>query len=351
MRRLSLAVPLCLALFGSGCGKSGGGNRITAGGATFIDPLMQKWMTEYKAAKGVEIDYTAKGSGYGISQVTGKSVAFGCSDAPMNKKELDAAAAAGGEIIHVPLTVGAVAVIYNLPGVPELKLSGPVLADIYMRKVTKWNEKPIADLNPGVALPDTPIVPVFRAEDSGTTATFTEYLAKVSDPFKTDVGVSKKPKWPAGGTGQQGSGGVAQHVKDNEGSIGYVEVSYALKSQVATAALKNKAGGFAKPDTAAVTAAADGASGEKPTSEPHSLHPLGISLTDAGGEKAYPIVGISYGMIFLNPPAAPGGAAAAEFLKWAVTDGQQYAADLGYAPLPKTLQAKCTELLNKVSAQ
>jgi phosphate ABC transporter phosphate-binding protein len=177
----------------SGCNKTGRGNRITAGGATFVDPLMQEWAKEYNKAAQVEIDYTAQGSGFGIKQTTDKNFAFGCSDAPMNKKEYDAATAAGGELIHVPLTIGAVAVVFNLPDVKDLQLSGDVLAGIFMRKITKWNDGAIAALNTGAKLPDLEITPVTRAEDSGTTSIFTEYLSKVNAEFKAQIGTSKKP--------------------------------------------------------------------------------------------------------------------------------------------------------------
>lgn len=339
------------SLAAAGCGSSTNRNatRVTAGGATFVDPIMQKWAGVYRKAKGTEIDYTKKGSGYGIQQVTAKNFDFGCSDAPMSKKETDEAAGQGGEVIHIPVAMGAVAVIYNLPEAKDpLKLSGTVVADIYRRKITKWNDKSIAELNPGVALPDKEIMPVYRAEDSGTTNIFSEYLAKSSPEFKTEIGVSKKPKWPAGGIGQEGSDGVTGHVQKTPYCIGYVEVLYAKKNKVSYALLKNKAGEFRGPESENVTAAAASAAGVKATAEPYSLHELTFSLTDADGKDSYPIGGVSYAILYKKQPKDK-GPAIVEFLKWAVTDGQQYAKDLEYAPLPADLSAKAVARLDQVT--
>ena len=333
----------------SGCNKSGSGGRITAGGATFVDPIMQKWAEEYNKVAKVDIDYAAQGSGFGIKQTTDKNFAFGCSDAPMNQKELDAAKAAGGDVIHLPVTIGAVAVVYNVPGVKELKLTGDLLAAIYLRKITNWNDPALALLNPG--LPDLAIVPVSRAEDSGTTSIFTEYLSKVNADFKKDIGTSKKPTWPQGGIGQQGSGGIASHVAANAGCIGYVELSFAKSAKLGYASIKNRKGNQVTPEADAVTAAADAASAEKPTTLPYTLHELTFSLTDTDGDKAYPIVGVSYALLFTKPPADKGGKLVAEFLKWVVTDGQKFAVEKDYAPLPEALRKKCVARLEKVAAE
>lgn len=334
-----------LALTGcSGCGSSN--TRINAGGATFVDPIMQKWAAEYRKAKGAEIDYIKKGSGYGIQQTIAKTLDFGCSDAPMSKKEVESAQ---GEVVHIPVTMGAVAVIYNVPELKEpLKLSGPVLADIYLRKITKWNDKAIADLNKGAPLPDKEITPVVRAEDSGTTNIFSEYLSKVSPEAKEKIGVSKKPKWPEGVLGQEGSDGVTGQVAKTPYGIGYVEVLYAKKNNVSTALMRNKANHFMPPEADHVTAAAAAAMATKPTAEPYSLHELTYSLTDADGEKAYPIAGVSYALLYKKQPSGK-GQAIVEFLKWVVSDGQQYAKELEYAPLPADLSAKAKARLDLVT--
>ena len=348
MRRF-LALTLLTLPLACGCGgKSSDAPRISAGGATFVDPIMQKWSGEYKKAKNVEIDYVAKGSGYGISNVTSKNIEFGCSDAPMNAKEVEAAKAAGGEVVHVPVAIGAVAVIYNLDGIKDLKLSGEVLAEVYLKKVTKWNDPKIAALNPGVALPDKDIAPVRRSESSGTTSIFTEYLSKRSADFKAKPGTSKDPKWPEGVEGKQGNDGIAEHVKNTAGTVGYVELAYAKKNGIAYATLLNKAGKPVAPDAASVTAAVEAAMKVKQDKEPYSLHPLSFSFTDADGDAAYPIVGASYAILFKKLPKDKGPVIVA-FLKWVVADGQKFAVELDYAPLPADLTKKADELLGTVT--
>ncbi|MFO0821814.1 MAG: phosphate ABC transporter substrate-binding protein PstS [Gemmataceae bacterium] len=354
MRISYLSVSGLLVAFSLGCGgcspKQGTAPRISAGGATFVDPIMQRWASDYKKAKNIEIDYVSKGSGYGISNVTAKTIDFGCSDAPMTAKEVEAAKTAGGEVIHIPVTLGAVAIVYNLPEVKDLKLSGEVVADIYLKKITKWDDAAIAKLNPGVALPaNREITPVARAESSGTSNIFTEYLSKRSSEFATKVGASKSPKWPVAGVlGKDGNDGVAGHVKDVAGTIGYVELAYAKKNGIAFAALLNKAGKPVLPDAAAVTAAVEAAMQQKQGKEPYSLHPLAFSFTDADGDTTYPIVGASYAMLFKKQPKDK-GPVIVEFLKWVVADGQQFAKELDYAPLPGDLTKKAQELLGTVT--
>jgi phosphate ABC transporter phosphate-binding protein len=354
MRRLFAfgLIILALPVVGgcSGCGKSAGAPRVSAGGATFVDPIMQKWSGEYKKVKNIEIDYVAKGSGYGISNVTSKNLEFGCSDAPMTAKEVEAAKAAGGEVIHVPVAIGAVAMIYNLEGIKDLKLSGEVLAEIYLRKITKWNDPKIAALNPGVALPDAPITPVARDQSSGTTNIFTEYLAKRSAEFAKAPGVSKSPKWPEGIAQKNENAGIAEFVKSTPNTIGYVELAFAKTNGIAYATLINKAGKPVNPDAASVTAAVDAAMKVKQDKEPYSLHPLTYSFTDAEGDAAYPIVGASYAILFKKQPKDK-GQVIVDFLKWVVADGQKLAADLHYAPLPDELSKKAAELLGTVTLE
>jgi phosphate transport system substrate-binding protein len=309
---------------------------------------MQKWSGEYRAAKKVEIDYVAKGSGYGISNMTSRTLDFGCSDAPMNAKEVEAAKAAGGEVVHIPVTLGAVAVIFNLPEVKDLTLSGEVLADIYLAKVRRWNDPAIARLNPGAALPDREITFVYRAESSGTTSIFTEYLAKRSAQFAQAPGSSKSPKWPAGGIGKEGNDGIAEHVKSNDGTIGYVELAYARRNGINYAKLVNRAGKPVSPDAAAVTASVESAMAVKQDKEPYSLHPLAFSFTDAEGDAVYPIVGASYAILFKKQPRDK-GPVIVEFLKWVVSDGQKFAAELDYAPLPAGLTKRAQEMLGTVT--
>ena len=351
MRRLSFVLfPIALAVAVGGCGGGGSGSvpRVSAGGATFVDPLMQKWAGEYRGTKKAEIDYVATGSGAGITNVTQKNIDFGCSDAPMNAKELEAAKAAGGEVLHVPVAIGAVAVVYNLDGVKDLKLSGEVLAEIYLRKVTKWNDPKVAALNPGVALPAADITPVCRAESSGTTNIFTEYLSKRSPEFAKSPGTSKSPKWPEGVAAKKENAGIADFVKGTPHTIGYVELAFAKTNNLPYATVVNKAGKPVAPDAASVTAAVDAAMKVPQEKEPYKLHPLAFSFTDAAGDAAYPIVGASYAMLFKKQPKDK-GPVIVEFLKWAVSDGQKLAADLHYAPLPAELTKKAQELLGTVA--
>ncbi len=351
MRFRLIALGLLTVLPLAGC--SGAGERptrISAGGATFVNPLMQKWAGEYRGATGVEIDYVAKGSGYGVEQMTARTIDFGCSDAPMKKDQLAAAREKGGEVVHVPLVMGAVAVVYNLHELRgrQLRLTGEAVADIYRRNLTRWDDPRIAALNPGVSLPGKDIVVVARAEASGTTNIFTEYLAQSSTAFKAEVGSGTKPKWPQGVTGQEQNDGVAGFVKDNAGTVGYVEVLFAKKNDLATALLRNKAGEWVGPEADAVTAAAEEAVKERPTAEPYSLHELTYPLTDAAGAKSYPVCGISYAVLYAKQPRDKGPAVVA-FLRWAVTDGQKFARGLEYAPLPAALRERAADRLGQIT--
>lgn len=349
-RLLALVVGFPLLLLSAGCsGCSKSSPRVSAGGATFVNPIMQKWSGEYKKAKNVEIDYVSKGSGYGIEQMTARTIDFGCSDAPMTAEQLATAKGKGGEVVHIPLTMGGVAVVYNLPEVAgkDLKLTGEVLADIFLRdpSVQKWNAPRIKELNPDLPLPDKDIVVVARAEKSGTSNIFSEYLAKVSN---NKIKASTKPDWPKGVIGQEGSDGVAGFVKGNPYTIGYVEVLFAKKNELGTAKLRNRAGQWVGPDADAVTAAAAEAMKTPPDKEPYSLHQLTYSLTNADGPQSYPISGISYAVLFAKQPKDK-GPVIVEFLKWATTDGQQFAKEMEYAPLPPDLQKKIAERLGQIT--
>jgi phosphate transport system substrate-binding protein len=244
--------------------------------------------------------------------------------------------------------MGAVAVAFNVPELAgkELKLTGDVLTDIYLRdaRVQKWNAKRIADLNPGLPLPDKDIVVVARAEKSGTSNIFSEYLSKVSGG---KIKASTRPDWAKGVIQQQGSDGVAGFVKANTYTIGYVEMEFAKKNQLGSAVLKNKAGQWVKPEADAVTAAAAEAMKVKQEKEPYSLHDLTYSLTDAAGEKSYPICGFTYAVLFAKQPKDK-GPTIVEFLKWATTEGQAQVTELSYAPLPEELRKKIQEKLGTV---
>ncbi|HEY8503508.1 MAG TPA: phosphate ABC transporter substrate-binding protein PstS, partial [Gemmataceae bacterium] len=270
---LFLSLPL-VALLALLAGRSCAGPdraRLNGGGSTFVEPIMKRWSSAFRGLTGVTVDYQGTGSGNGIQQMTEKTIDFGCTDAPMTAEQTAKAEAIGGPVVHVPLVIGSVAVVYNLPGVSELKLTGPVLADIYLGNITVWNDAAIAELNPGVALPDLAIAPVYRAESSGTTNVFKEYLGKVSEEFRRRFPASTAPTWTPGvGSGEKGNGGVANRVKDNAGTVGYVELTYATQNQIPVALLRNRAGRFVAPTPGAVTAAAEAAMGEEPKAEPYT---------------------------------------------------------------------------------
>jgi phosphate transport system substrate-binding protein len=310
---------------------------------------MEEWAYAYYQATGVEVDYQAKGSGNGIQQMTVGTLDFGCSDAPMKKSQWAEAKARGGEVIHLPIVLGAVVPIYNVPGVSEtLVFDGPTLAAIYLGQITRWNDPALQKLNPGVALPELPISPVYRAESSGTSNIFSEFLSKSSREFKEKVGVSTQPSWPTGvGTGERENAGVVGRIKVSPGTIGYVELRFAKMSGVAYGAVRNRAGSVVAASPESVTAAAASAIIKEPTDEPYSLHPLTYSLTDGEGEDAYPICGITYAIIYKRQQRFV-GQALKDFFWWCVHDGQAFAAKLDYAPLPaglvKRIEARLEEI-------
>jgi phosphate transport system substrate-binding protein len=328
---LALGVGL-LAL--PGCGGCGG-PRLTGGGSSFVNPMMLKWAAEYKAKKGVSVDYTSSGSGNGIKNMIGGQNQFGCTDAPMSEEQLQEA---GGPdaVIHVPLVMGAVVPIYNLEGVEGLKLTGEVLAEIFLGNIEKWNEKPIADLNPGVKLPDKPVAVVHRADGSGTSYIFTDYLSQVSEGWKKGPGKGTNPTWPKGDRfqGVNKNDGVAKAVSDTPGAIGYVELLYALQNEgkLKVALVSNAAGEYVPASLKSVTAAADAMLTE-------IKDDLRFSIVNPPKESkgAYPICGTVWAVAKVKQPNADKAKLLADFLRWCVTDGQGYAEALHYARLPEGL--------------
>jgi phosphate transport system substrate-binding protein len=300
---------------------------ITGAGATFPYPLYSKWFSEYnKLHPDIRFNYQSIGSGGGIRQVTDKTVDFGASDAPMTDEELSKAAS----VIHVPTVLGAVVVVFNVKGVEQLKLSPETLAGIFLGTVKTWNDPALAKENPGVSLPATPITVVHRADGSGTSAIFTDYLAKVSPEWKAKVGAGKSVKWPVG-LGGKGNEGVTGLVKQTGGTLGYVELAYANQNKLTTAALKNKAGHYVRPSIESTSAAAAGAA------IPADFR---ASLTDASGETAYPISAFTYLLVDTAPKDAAKAQALQKFLAWAVHDGQKLASPLDYAPLPPAVVSR-----------
>jgi phosphate transport system substrate-binding protein len=273
----------------------------------------------------VEINYQSQGSGAGIRHVTAQTVFFGATDGPMTSDQL---LAAPGKILHFPTVLGAVAPVYNIPNVrSELKFNGPVLADIFLGKITKWSDPAIAKLNTGVTLPNTDITVVHRSDGSGTTYIWVDYLAKISPEWKGKVGVGQSPNWPTG-IGGKGNEGVAGLVTQTPGSIGYVELIYALQNKISYGEVQNMAGEFVKASVESVTAAAAEAVAKMPAD-------FRVSITNAPGKGAYPISSFTWLLLYENAKDKAQAKIMVDFVKWALTDGQKFAPPLGYAPLPE----------------
>jgi len=301
---------------------------INGAGATFPYPLYSKWFSEYaKVDPSAEFNYQSIGSGGGIKQITEQTVDFGASDKPLSDAELQAAAASGGKLLHIPTVMGAVVVTYNLPGVASgLKLKSEDVADIFLGKITKWNDKRIAGDNPGIRLPDQPILVVHRADGSGTTSIFTNYLCSVSPEWAKRVGTGVSVKWPIG-LGGKGNEGVAGQVKDTQNSIGYVELAYAFENKLPYASLRNKSGYFVEPSIKTTSAAAAGAARNMPAD-------YRIALVNQPGKDAYPVAGFTYLLVYEHQKNPVKGKKLVEFLNWELKVGQKMAPGLLYAPLP-----------------
>jgi phosphate transport system substrate-binding protein len=350
-RTLTITI-LTLALLCAACGGGGpvtpngngaapsGGLVLQGAGATFPYPLYSKWISEYnKRNPNVKIDYQSIGSGGGIKQITERTVDFGASDAPMKDEQLKAAPK---EILHIPTVLGAVVAIYNLPEVPTgLKLDGPTTADIFLGKIKKWDDPAIAALNPGVSLPAKDIVVAYRSDGSGTTSIFVDYLSKVSPEWKEKVGTGTSVSWPTG-IGGKGNEGVAGTVKSQPGAIGYVELIYAKQNKLSFASVKNVAGEFVEPSLDAVTAAAAGTSKTLPDD-------LRVSITNAEGAGAYPISGYTYLLVYKDQDDEAKGKALADFIWWALHDGEAMAKDLVYSPLPAEVLAKAEAKVKSIN--
>jgi phosphate transport system substrate-binding protein len=342
---LLLSVSLALLLMGcsgnSGGGTAGGVVRLNGMGATFPNPLYQKWMSEYgKLNPNVQIDYQSQGSGAGIKGIQSQTVDFGASDAPMSDADLKAAP---GEILHIPTVLGAVVITYNLQDVSQpLQFSADVLADIFLGKIKRWDDPKIKADNAGVNLPAADITVVYRADSSGTSAVFTEYLSKVSPEWKEKVGTDKSPKWPVG-QGGKGNEGVMGQIKQQPNTIGYTELTYALTSKLPVAKIKNSAGKFVEPTLDAITAAAS----ETVAGTPADLR---VSITNAAGENAYPISSYTYILAYKDQKDGVRGKALVDFLWWATHDGEKFEKELHYSPLPAEIVKRAEEKLNSITS-
>jgi phosphate transport system substrate-binding protein len=314
---------------------------INGAGATFPYPLYSKWFDEYaRVDPEVRFNYQSIGSGGGIKQVTARTVDFGATDGPMTDAQLKQAPA---ELLHVPTVLGAVVATYNLPGSPRLRFTPDVVADIFLGKITKWNDARILAANAGVALPDRPIVVVHRSDGSGTTYIWVDYLSKASPEWQQKVGVGTSVSWPVG-LGGKGNEGVSGQVKNTPGALGYVELAYAVKNKLPVASIKNAAGTFVEPTIQTTTAAAAAAARSMPAD-------FRVSLTNPPGDEAYPIASFTWLLVYRDQPNEVKGRALVKFLWWMSHEGQRYADDLLYAPLPTAVVKQIEGRIKEITYQ
>jgi phosphate transport system substrate-binding protein len=340
-RLLGVVMALALAIGVTACGSSSSDSSgsssspLVGAGSTLVAPLMSKWQSDYASKSEETVTYGAIGSGGGIDQITSRSVDFGASDAPLTPEQFEEA----DEVEQIPWALSGTVPAYNVSGAPEnLKLSGEVLADIYLGNVTQWDDPAIAKLNPGASLPSTKITPVYRSDGSGDTYAFTNYLSTISPEFKSKVGTSTTVKFPTG-VGAEKNDGVSAAISQTDGAIGYVGLAYALSNELSMPLVENSAGNFPEPGVESVEAAADAVSKIGPNNE--------ISLADlpASAKDAYPISTYTYVIV---PLASDKADALKKFITYAIGPGQEYGPDLDFAPLPKQVVAADKKAIAKI---
>ena len=344
MKKMLRIILLCCSLWYAACAllstpALASDKELLGAGATFPFPFYQKLFDTYFQTTGIKVNYQAIGSGGGTQQLKQKTVDFGGTDAFMTDKEISEA---GAPIVHIPTCLGAVVITYNVPGNPQLRITPEVIADIFLGKITKWNDKRILDANPGVVLPDMNIVTIHRSDGSGTTAIFSDYLCKVSAEWKERVGEGKSLNWPCG-LGAKGNPGVAGLIKQVPGSLGYVELLYALGNNMPCALVKNKSGVFVKPSIESVSLAAD-------VTMPDDTR---VSITNTAAPNGYPISGFTWLVVYKEQQyegrTKPRVESLMKLLWWVIHEGQQFAAALDYAPLPQGAVAKAEALVKSIT--
>jgi phosphate transport system substrate-binding protein len=331
--------PVCAAIL---LASAASATNLNGAGATFPNPIYQKWFSEYhKAHPDVQINYQSVGSGAGIQQLISGTVDFGASDMPMKDEQIaELKNKRGLDAFNIPTVLGAVVPAYNVPGVSaELKFTGPVLADIFAGKITKWDDPAISKINPGVKFPSTPIVVVHRSDGSGTTFIFTDFLSKVSPDWKQKVGANTSVSWPTG-IGQKGNEGVSGQIRQMEGAIGYIELIYALQNKIAFGSVQNAAGEFVKASLDSVTAAA-GSVRDMPSD-------FRVSITNPPGKTAYPIASFTWLLIPKEWSDAGKRSTIVDFLSWMLNTGEGMIRDLDYAPLPKSVADKVRARIKEI---
>jgi len=313
---------------------------LNGAGATFPYPIYSKWFADYATTSGVKINYQSIGSGGGIRQLTEGTVDFGASDAPMSDAEM---AKLKAPVLHFPTVLGAVVITYNIPGVTTaIRLTGPIVADIFAGKITKWNDGQISALNKGIKLPASDILVVHRSDGSGTTYIFSDYLSSVSPSWAQAPGKGKELAWPVG-LGGKGNEGVAGQVKQTPGAIGYVELAYAKQNSLPFADLQNANGEFITPTIESVTNAAAAAAAKLPDNTDYR-----ISIVNANGKGAYPISSFTFLLVYQTQPDAAKGKKLVDFLRWYLRNGEKTAASLDYAPLPASMVAQLEKRLGSI---
>ncbi len=349
---IPLAALMALALVLAGCATTAPtsttptvqqAKSLNGAGATFPQPLYTTWFDEYYKLTGVQVNYQGVGSGAGINQIIAGTVDFGASDGIMTANQTANAEGAGGPILHIPMTSGAEAIVYNLPSIPsgQIKLTGDVLANIYLKNIKNWNDPAITALNPGLNLPNTPIAVVHRSDGSGTTYIFTDYLSKVSADWQSKVGTGTAVNWP-GDIGAEKNAGVAGAVQQTTGAIGYVELAYAEQNKLPWALLRNAAGNYEAPSLAGTTKASEG------ITLPDDMK---IMITNSSNPDAYPICGLTWILAYVNQKDQAKGLALVNMLWWAIHDGQEYGASLDYASLSSAAVTKAENEILSIKYQ
>lgn len=317
--------------------------KLNGAGATFPYVIYSKWFDVYSKKENMQFNYQSIGSGGGIKQTIEGTVDFGATDGPMSDDQLkEVKAKQGSDVLHIPTVMGAVVVSYNLPTVGQgLRMTSDVIAEIFLGQITKWNDSKIAAINPGKNLPNQSIIVARRSDGSGTTNIFTDYLTKVSRTWAVNIGRGNSVNWPTG-LGGKGNEGVAGIIKQAEGAIGYVELAYAIKNNLPYAVIKNKAGEYVEASFESVSAAAAGSIKKMPAD-------FRVSITDAEGKDSYPISGYTWLLVYQNMKDKQKAQAIVGFLKWAMKDGQTYAKDLYYAPLPREVVKLCEKAITTIA--
>jgi phosphate transport system substrate-binding protein len=337
MRQFLTSAVACALAVGGVALVTARADSLSGSGSSLVKPMMEKWARAYEKEKKYRVDYIAVGSTNGVKQLLDKATDFACSDAALTDEQLAAAKKANSEVVHIPLLMGGVVPAYNLKGVDKpARLTGKVLADIYLGKIKKWNDADLKEINPGLDLPDQDITVVYRSDGSGSTSIFTDFLAKTSPDWKEKVGTGTTVKW-ATGISAKGTDGVANRINETPGAIGYVELVFALEKKMKFGAVKNKEGNYVLASLEGVTAAAEAALTDIPDD-------LRFSLTNAPGKDSYPICGTTWAIVHVQQPPDK-AKEVVNFLRWVTHDGQEYVTDLYYARLPKGLAERVDKKL------